>query len=388
MKKILVAPQAFKGSISALDAAKASAEGILRVLPNCNVVLCPVADGGDGTLETLVDISNGSIKTDSVTGPNGEAIEASWGAMGDGVSAVIEMARMSGLAIIPIEDRNPLTATTYGLGEIISIALDEGFRKFIIGIGGSGTNDAGAGMAQALGVKLLDIDGTDISFGGGPLVHLDSIDMSGIDPRIFESEFMIACDVSNPLIGAEGASTVYGPQKGATEKMVMELDNSLARFGEIVERTLNKKVTWIPGAGAAGGLGAGMIAFLNGQLKSGVDIVLDKVLLKDKLKGVDLVITGEGSIDFQTIYNKAPIGVAKMAYSMGIPTVGIAGMLGKNYQVVHKDDGIKAVTSITQGPVTLKESSEASYQLILESVEQLVRFVEVGIGMQKGKPIK
>ena len=379
--KILVAPQEFKGSISALSVAEAAKVGVIRVFPKAEVVLCPVADGGDGTLETLVEVSGGEVRTCNVRNPIGETITAQWGAMGDGVTAVIEMARTSGLALLSLDERDPLNASTYGLGQAILEALNEGFRNFIVGIGGSATNDAGAGMAQALGANLLDSEGRSIGSGGAALANLRSIDVSKMDPRIEGSHFMVACDVSNPLTGAEGASAVYGPQKGATPAMVAELDNALLNFADIVKKDIGKNVSGISGAGAAGGLGAGMLAFMGAELKAGVDIVLETVRLKEKLAGVDLVITGEGGMDFQTVYNKAPIGVARIAAELNIPTVAIAGLLGQNFTVVH-DHGIRAATSIVDGPITLEESSERASELISNSVEESLRFISVGMDMR------
>ena len=375
--KIIIAPQAFKGSISALKVAEAMSEGALKIFPKAKIVICPVADGGDGTLETLVDISNGEINKCSVHNPMGKIIDAEWGAMGDGKTAVIEMARSSGLALLDPKKLNPLKASTYGLGELIQDALNKGFKKFIIGIGGSATNDAGAGMAQALGVKLLDRKGVEIAPGGINLMNLTTIDMSGIDERILDSDFQIACDVTNPLTGPEGASEVYGPQKGATRKMIDDLDASLQNFNEIVIKTFNKDLSKVPGAGAAGGLGAGMITFTDATLRTGIDIVLDAVELNEKIAKADLVITGEGAMDFQTIYDKAPIGVAKIAKRHGIPTIGISGMLGKNYQLVH-EHGIDAAMSIVTGPMTLPEASEKSYELISNSVSECLRLINIG----------
>jgi len=274
-----------------------------------------------------------------------------------------------------------LNASTFGLGQAILEALNEGFRNFIVGIGGSATNDAGAGMAQALGANLLDSEGRSIGSGGAALANLRSIDVSKMDPRIEGSHFMVACDVSNPLTGAEGASAVYGPQKGATPAMVAELDNALLNFADIVKKDIGKNVSGISGAGAAGGLGAGMLAFMGAELKAGVDIVLETVRLKEKLAGVDLVITGEGGMDFQTVYNKAPIGVARIAAELNIPTVAIAGLLGRNFTVVH-DHGIRAATSIVDGPITLEESSERASELISNSVEESLRFISVGMDMR------
>ena len=378
--KILVAPQEFKGSISALSASEAAKNGILRVFPEAEVVLCPVADGGDGTLETLVEVSGGEVRTCSVQNPIGETIQAQWGAMGDGVTAVIEMARTSGLALLSLDERDPLNASTYGLGQAISEALNEGFRKFIVGIGGSATNDAGAGMAQALGANLLDARGNTISFGGAALSSLQTVDISNMDSRIKESKFLVACDVSNPLTGEEGASAVYGPQKGATPEMVQRLDDALSNFATVVKKDLKKDVSEMLGAGAAGGLGAGMMAFMGAELKAGVDIVLDTVNLRDKLSSVDLVITGEGGMDFQTIYNKAPIGVARIASEHNIPTIAIAGLLGSNFKIVH-EHGIRAATSIVNGPITLEEASDRAFELISDSVEESLRFISVGMDL-------
>ena len=379
--KIVIAPQAFKGSLSALNVANAVQKGVRRIFPDAQILTCPVADGGDGTLETLVESSGGKIMETNVADPTGKPIVAQWGAMGDGNTAVIEMARTSGLALLTLEERDPLNATTYGLGEIIVSALNKGFRKFIVGIGGSATNDAGAGMAQALGIKLMDREGRNLVFGGAALQNLSVIDTSSIDQRVLESNFQIACDVNNPLTGPEGASAVYGPQKGATEENVRQLDSALGVFAEVTKRDLGKDISNLEGAGAAGGLGAGMIAFVEGHLRAGVDIVLDTVNLAEKLESADLVITGEGSIDFQTVYNKAPVGVARMAKARGIPTIGISGMLGKNYQIVH-NHGIDAALSIANGPISLEESLQNAPSLISEAVEESLRLISVGMKLR------
>ena len=375
--KIVIAPQAFKGSISALEVAKAMGEGVRRVVPEAEVVLVPVADGGDGTLETLVEGSGGHIRSSAVTGPLGEKVEAVWGAMGDGSTAVIEMARTSGLALVPVERRNPSVTTTRGLGEAVRHALDAGFRTFIIGIGGSATNDAGAGMAQALGIRLLDAEGQDLPEGGSALIRLDRIDMSNLDGRARESRFQVACDVNNPLTGSQGASAIYGPQKGATPEMVAELDRALGHFAAIVRRDLGIDINDVPGAGAAGGLGGGLIAFLGGELKAGVDIVLETVGLNARLVGADLVITGEGCLDYQTVYSKAPIGVAGMAKEMDIPVVAISGSLGERYGEVHRH-GIDAAAAITCAPMTLNEASDNAAALVADATEEALRFMRVG----------
>ncbi len=375
--KIVIAPQTFKGSISALEVAKAMREGTERVIRGADIVLIPVADGGDGTLETLVEASGGKIRTSIVTGPLGQPLTTQWGAMGDGNTAVIEMARTSGLALVPIEMRNPLITTTFGLGEAIQQGLKEGYRKFIIGIGGSATNDAGAGMAQALGIKLLSKDGKDLPFGGAALSLLDRIDVSGLDKLVKESEFMVACDVNNPLTGPEGASVIYGPQKGANSVMIEELDAALEHFSNIVKRDIGVDIGKIPGSGAAGGLGAGLIAFLDGKLRAGVDIVLDTVDFDNRLTGADLVMTGEGSLDHSTVYNKAPVGVARLAKAKGIPVIAISGSLGEGFQEIY-NYGIDAVSAITPGPMTLDMASSNAFKLISNATEESLRFMKLG----------
>ena len=375
--KVVIAPQSFKGSISALDAARAMEEGVRRVVSDVETVLVPVADGGDGTLETLVEATGGDIRSATVTGPIGKAVTAEWGALGDGETAMIEMARTSGLALLTLDERDPLRATTYGLGEVIREALDAGFCSFIVGIGGSATNDAGAGMAQALSVRLLDEAGNDLPPGGAALADLRRIDTSGLDERAVEASFSVACDVSNPLTGPEGASAVYGPQKGATPELVPQLDAALKNFAEVVERDIGTSIDSVPGAGAAGGLGGGMMAFLGGSLRAGVDIVLDQVGLDEKLEGADLVITGEGQLDFQTVYNKAPIGVAWRAKERGIPVIAISGSLGKGFEDVHAE-GIDAVSSIVCAPMTLDEASTRGGELIADAVAEAIRFMKVG----------
>ena len=352
-------------------------EGVLRVVSDAEVVTVPVADGGDGTLETLIEGSNGRIHEIEVTGPLGERRVAEWGAMGDGATAVLEMARTSGLALVPEERRNPLVATTYGLGEAMRHAMGSGYRRFIVGIGGSATNDAGAGMAQALGVRLLDESGNELEPGGAALAKLHRIDMSSLDEVVNECEFLVACDVNNPLTGPTGASAIYGPQKGATPEMIRELDAALSHFADVVVRDIGVEVSDVAGAGAAGGLGGGLIAFVGGQLRAGVDIVLDTVGLDDYLTDCDLVITGEGSMDHSTIYNKAPVGVAARAKRLAIPVVGISGSLGSGFQDVH-DYGIDGLSAITSGPMTLDEASERASELIANTAEQVMRLLNVG----------
>ncbi len=375
--KIVLAPDSYKGSMTARVVAEAMREGVLRVVPDADTVLVPVADGGDGTLETLVDSTGGAVETATVTGPLGEPVSAGWGALGDGNTALVEMARTSGLAMAPPDRRDPRVTTTYGLGEVIRAALDAGYRSFVIGIGGSATNDAGAGMAQALGARLLDANGADLPFGGAALASLDRIDLGGLDPRIAESDVVVACDVSNPLCGPSGASAVYGPQKGATPEMVEELDAALRNFAAVVERDVGAAVRDVPGAGAAGGLGGGLIAFLGGRLERGVDIVLGVLKLEERLEGADLVITGEGCMDFQTVFDKAPVGVARRAARLGIPVIAVSGSHGEGFHEVH-DHGIAAAAPIVCQPMTLEESSERGPELVAQATEEALRFMRLG----------
>lgn len=367
--KIVIAPDSFKGSLTAMEVATAVERGMSKVFPDAVIDKVPMADGGEGTVQSLVDATGGEILTERVTGPLGEIIDAKYGVLGDGNTAVIEMAAASGLPLVPENKRNPMLTTTYGTGELVKAALEHGCRKLIIGIGGSATTDGGAGVAQALGAKLLDDNGEEIEFGGGELARLAKIDISTIDPRVAETETEVACDVDNPLTGPRGAAYVYSPQKGATPEMVKKLDKALKQFAEIVKRDLGKEVNDVPGAGAAGGLGAGLMAFLNAELKSGIDIVIEAAKLDEHVKDADLVITGEGMIDSQTIYGKTPIGVAKVAKRYGIPVLGIAGALSDDCDVVY-EHGIDALISIAPGPISLNDAMAKGDQLVEKAAKR------------------
>ena len=370
--KIVLAPDSYKGSLTAKQACEAMEKGIRKVLPDAEIVKIPMADGGEGTVQSLVDATSGTFHTVEVTGPLGQKVKAAYGILGDKETAVLEMAEASGLYLIPAEKRNPLLSTTYGTGELIKSALDEGCRKFIIGIGGSATNDGGMGMAQALGVKFLDKRGKSLPFGGGNLGDLSEINMDDMDPRIQESQFFIACDVDNPLCGPQGASFIFGPQKGATPGMVQQLDDGLAHFAEIIARDLGKFVADLPGAGAAGGLGAGLVAFLDANLKRGIEIVTETVKLKEQLQGVDLLFTGEGQCDGQTIRGKTPFGVAKIAKQAGVPVVFIVGRIGAGSEILY-EYGIKSIFSMVDGPMTVEEAMSQAYDLLTKSAERIMR---------------
>lgn len=355
--KIVIAPDSFKESLSALEAANAIERGFKAIFPNAEYRKMPMADGGEGTVQSLVDATNGTIEERTVTGPLGEPVQAFFGIMGDGKTAVIEMAAASGLHLVPAEKRNPLITSTRGTGELIAAALDLGVKRIIIGIGGSATNDGGAGMVQALGGRLLDETGNDIDPGGGSLAKLTLVDLSELDARLKDVHIEVACDVDNPLTGPRGASAIFGPQKGATPDMVELLDQNLAHFADVVEKSLGKSFRDLDGAGAAGGLGASLLAFLNADLKRGIDIVLNAVNFDAEVQEADLVITGEGRIDSQTIYGKTPIGVAKAAKKYGVSVIGLAGSLSDDSHVVH-EHGIDALFSIVPGVIKLPEAFE------------------------------
>ncbi|PWW31960.1 glycerate kinase [Cytobacillus oceanisediminis] len=355
--KIVIAPDSFKESLSAMEAANAIERGFKAIFPNADYRKMPMADGGEGTVQSLVDATNGTIEERTVTGPLGEPVQAFFGIMGDGKTAVIEMAAASGLHLVPSEKRNPLITSTRGTGELIAAAVDLGVKHIIIGIGGSATNDGGAGMVQALGGRLLDEAGHDIGPGGGSLSKLALVDLTELDTRLKDVHIEVACDVDNPLTGPRGASAIFGPQKGATPEMVELLDQNLAHFADVVEKELGRSFRNLEGAGAAGGLGASLLAFLNADLKRGIDIVLHAVNFEAEVQDADLVITGEGRIDSQTIYGKTPIGVAKAAKKYGVSVIGLAGSLSDDSHVVL-EHGIDALFSIVPGVIIHSEAFE------------------------------
>lgn len=375
--KIVIAPQSFKGSLSAHEAADAMARGIQRVLSDAELVLVPMADGGEGTVNALVSTTGGTFRYNEVTGPLGDKVTAGWGILGNGTTAVIEMAAASGLILVPPDRRDPMTATTYGTGELIRVALEAGCRHLIIGIGGSATNDGGAGMAQALGVSLLDEEGNELPPGGSALGRLRRIDLTGLDARLAVCQVMVASDVTNPLYGERGASQVYGPQKGATEDMCRQLDKALEHYAAIVKHNLGIEVGDMPGAGAAGGLGAGLIAFLGAELRPGIDIVCEAVGLSQHLEETDLVFTGEGRVDAQTMFGKTIAGVARRAKEFGVPVIAIAGELAISNEELSQH-GIDAALSTAPGPISLEESSANAGELVIEATERALRLILMG----------
>lgn len=377
--RIVVAPDSYKGSVSALEVANAMARGIRKVIPDAEVCKVPIADGGEGTVEALVAATGGRLETSEVTGPLGERIKAQWGILGDGRTAVIEMAAASGLPLVPPNRRDPRLATTLGTGELIRAALDAGLRRIIIGIGGSATNDGGVGMARALGAHFLDARGDELAEGGAALARLAKIDLSGLDRRLQEAELIVACDVDNPLCGPRGASAVFGPQKGATPALVAQLDAALARFAECARQATGRDVADAAGAGAAGGLGAGLMFFTPAQLRPGVEIVLGAVGFAELARGADFVITGEGRTDFQTAYGKAPVGVAKAAKQFGVPVFCLSGGLGDGADDVLAQ-GIDAVMSICSRPMRLEECMQEGPALIEAAAARLCRIARAFIG--------
>lgn len=363
--KIVIAPDSFKESLSAVAVAAAIEAGFREVLPQADYVVVPVADGGEGTVEAMTAATGGATLVETVTGPLGRPVAARWGITGDGETAVVEMAAAAGLMLVPPAERNPLVTTTRGVGELIGAALDRGCRRFVLGIGGSATNDGGAGLAQALGVRLLDADGRDLPPGGAALARLARVDVAGLDPRLADCVVDVACDVDNPLVGPLGASAIFGPQKGATPAMVDELDAALTRYAAILERDLGVAVATLPGAGAAGGLGAGLVAFLGGRLRPGAEIVTSALGLDAAVADADLVVTGEGRIDGQTAHGKTPVGVARVAARHGKPVIAIAGSLGPGAATVH-GHAIDAVFAVVPRPCRLDEAlAEAADNLTI-----------------------
>lgn len=377
---IVVAPDSYKGSLSALAVAERMREGISRVFTEARIDIVPIADGGEGTVEALTIATGGTLVAERVVGPLGEEIDSFYGMLGDGETAVIEMAAASGLSLVPKEARDPRITTTYGTGQLILRALDKGAKKLIVGIGGSATNDGGAGMARALGVKFYDAHGVELPNGGAALADLQRVDVSGLDPRVQATEILVACDVDNPLCGPRGASAVYGPQKGATPAMVELLNEALAHMASIVEPCVGKQISHAPGAGAAGGLGAGLLWFTPARLLPGIDIVLEAADFAAKVKDARLVFTGEGRTDFQTAFGKAPVGVAKIAKQFGVPTVCLSGGLGEGCQDVFAQD-VSALASAVCHPMSLEECLAAAGQMVADGAERTARLIQIGMTM-------
>lgn len=374
--KIVIAPDSFKESLTALEVANAIETGFKRIFPNAEYVKLPMADGGEGTVQSLVDATQGRLIETEVTAPLGNQVKSFFGLSGDGKTAIIEMAAASGLHLVPMDKRNPCQTTSFGTGELIKQAIGLGVQHIILGIGGSATNDGGAGMLQALGLRLLDKNGQSIGFGGAALSNLAEIQMADLDPRLQHVQIEVACDVNNPLCGERGASAIFGPQKGATPEMVKELDAALAHFAKIAERDCGKQIKEQPGAGAAGGMGGGLLLLPNVQLKAGVQIVLDNLKLAEQVKEADLVITGEGRMDAQSILGKTPIGVARTAKQFNKPVIVIVGCLREDYEVVY-EHGIDAVFPIIRNLGDLPTILKQGEQNLVSTAQNVARLLSL-----------
>ena len=389
--EIVAAIDSFKGSMTSVQAGKAAAKGIHKVDPEAKVHVRPLADGGEGTVEALVSGMNGTIRKVSVTGPIGKTVVCEYGVIEntDGKTgekteektAVIEIAKAAGLTLLSEEERNPLYTTTYGVGEVIKDAVRNGCRKFIVGIGGSATNDGGIGMLQALGFRFLDAYGKQVGEGAQALGNVAQVDCAGADPRLVSCRFRIACDVTNPLCGKNGATYVFGPQKGVTEEMKQPLDAAMARYGQAVAKAIGTDYMQEPGAGAAGGLGFAFRSFLKAELTPGIELILNAVGLEQELTDADYAITGEGKLDFQTAMGKAPVGVAKLAKKHGVRVLAFAGSVTKEARACNAA-GIDAFFSIVRGVTTLEEAmkKEVAAENMRESVEQVFRAVAAVTG--------
>lgn len=370
--KIVIAPDSFKESLTALEVAQAIQTGFARVFPNAEYVLVPMADGGEGSVQSLIDATGGSLQKIAVKAPLANQTEAFFGLSGDGQTAFIEMAAASGLHLVPFGERNPLVTTSFGTGELIKAALDRGVKKILLGIGGSATNDGGVGMLQAVGISFKNAKNEEIGFGGGQLAEIERIDVSGLDPRLHEVEIVVACDVDNPLCGERGASAVFGPQKGATSEMVQTLDAALAHFADKACQQLGIEIAERAGSGAAGGMGGGLQLLPNVTLQAGVQIIIEATQLADKVRHADLVITSEGRMDAQSIAGKTPIGVARTAKQFGKPVIAIVGCLREDYPVVY-DHGIDAVFPIIRQLNSLEETLKLGRENLISAVENVAR---------------
>lgn len=376
MTRYLCAPDSFKESLTAMEAARAMAQGIENADHDAEVRCLPMADGGEGTARALVDATSGSMRAVPVHDPLGRPVEGHFGLLADGTTAVVETAEASGLALLEAKERNPLIASSYGTGELMLAAVRSGAKRIIVGLGGSATNDAGAGLLQALGVRLLDKNGNDLAHGGAALANLTTIDISTMDPALKNVAITAACDVTNPLTGPTGASAVFGPQKGASKDDVATLDAALAHFAQVIDSQLGVAVNDVPGAGAAGGIGAALKGFLNAEFRPGIAIVIEQSGLDAAAQWADVVFTGEGSIDFQTKFGKTPAGVAETAKRHGKPVIAVAGHIGTGIDELH-EVGIDAVFGIAPGAASLSELLADAAANVTRTTEQIVRTLQL-----------
>lgn len=380
--KILLAPDSFKGTMSSIEIIDFIEEIAKKHFQDLMIVKVPIADGGEGTVDSLVTATGGEYRQVEVTGPLAkQRVKANFGII-NGKTAVIEMAQASGLPLVPRGRKNPMETTTYGTGEVIKAALDKGIRDFLIGIGGSATNDGGIGAAQALGVRFLDSEKKDIGFGGQYLSKIKHIDTSGVDTRIKESRIIIICDVNNPLTGPKGATAIYGPQKGVTREMFEVLEAGMINYAKVAKKHLGKDIDNVPGAGAAGGLGAAFMGFFNASLKQGIETILDYVDFDKLLNDVDLVVTGEGNMDGQSVYGKVPVGISTRCKKRGIPVIAIVGGVGENAQAVY-DYGIDSIITTVNRAMSLNEALSRSEELLKDAADRMFRLIKVGMEIKK-----
>ncbi|GJJ80327.1 glycerate kinase [Pasteurella canis] len=379
--KIVIAPDSFKESLTSLEVASAIETGFKKVFPHAQYIKVPMADGGEGTVRSLIDATQGNLISTAVIAPLGNTVSATWGLSGNKDTAFIEMAASSGLHLVPFEQRNPLKTTSFGTGQLIKAALECGIKKIILGIGGSATNDGGVGMLQALGGRFLDKDQREIQLGGESLQTLSKIDLTHLDPRLKEIEIQVACDVTNPLCGPNGASAIFGPQKGATAEMVQQLDHALHHFSTIVEQQYHLNIREQSGSGAAGGMGAGLLLLPNVRLQSGVEIIINAVNLIKQVENADLIITGEGRMDSQTVQGKTPAGVAKVAKYFNKPVIAIVGSLKEDYEVVY-DIGIDAVFPILHQVENLDITLKKGKENLISTAQNIARLCQLTVFKQ------
>ena len=373
--KLVIAPDSFKESLSARAVAEAIAAGWARVYPDAELLLCPMADGGEGTVDALLSATGGKLQQTRVSGPLGDPVEAHWGLLPD-AQAIIEMAEASGLHLVEPGRRDVLAASSHGTGELIRAALDAGVRRIVLGLGGSATNDGGAGLLAALGVRFLDREGQELPLGGAALARLSQIDLTGLDTRLAQVEVMVAADVDNPLCGPRGASAVFGPQKGASPEQVAQLDEALAHYADVMAATLGEDLRDLPGVGAAGGLGFAARAVLRAGFRPGVELVAELSGLAQAVQGADLVITGEGRLDGQSLHGKTPVGVARIARAAGVPVIALAGSLGDGYQRLYAE-GIGAAFSLAPGPLSLEQAMQQAADQLSARAADLARLWQI-----------
>lgn len=373
--KLVIAPDSFKESLSARAVAEAIAAGWARVYPDAELLLCPMADGGEGTVDALLSATGGKLQQTRVSGPLGDPVQAHWGLLPD-AQAIIEMAEASGLHRVEPGRRDVLAASSHGTGELIRAALDAGVRRIVLGLGGSATNDGGAGLLAALGVRFLDREGQELPLGGAALARLSQIDLTGLDTRLAQVEVMVAADVDNPLCGPRGASAVFGPQKGASPEQVVQLDEALAHYADVMAATLGEDLRDLPGVGAAGGLGFAARAVLRAGFRPGVELVAELSGLAQAVQGADLVITGEGRLDGQSLHGKTPVGVARIARAAGVPVIALAGSLGDGYQRLYAE-GIGAAFSLAPGPLSLEQAMQQAADQLSARAADLARLWQI-----------